>query len=82
METPLIAGFIEKQHEAKTWTWSGKKTEGQASPSDCHNKAKIIFNEDFLWAAYHRCFIKLRDLVYNFSSGSIFIFNSNVDGAM
>jgi hypothetical protein len=42
MENPLIAGFVEKQHEAKTWAWSGKTTEGQASPSDCRKTAKII----------------------------------------
>jgi hypothetical protein len=34
MENPLIAGFVEKQQEYKTWTWSGKTTEGQANPSD------------------------------------------------
>jgi hypothetical protein len=28
MESPLIAGFVEKQHEAKTWAWSGKTQEG------------------------------------------------------
>jgi hypothetical protein len=34
MENSIIAGFVEKQHEAKTWAWSGKTTEGQANPSD------------------------------------------------
>jgi len=28
MENPLIVGFREKQHEAKTWAWRGKTTEG------------------------------------------------------
>jgi hypothetical protein len=28
MENLLIADFVEKQHEAKTWTWSGKTTWG------------------------------------------------------
>ena len=32
MENPLIAGFAEIKHEPKTWAWSGKTTEGQASP--------------------------------------------------
>jgi hypothetical protein len=47
MGNPLIAGFVEKQHEAKILTWSGKTTEGKASPSDCHNTAKIMPVEDF-----------------------------------
>jgi hypothetical protein len=25
MGNPLIAGFVEIQHEAKTWAWSGKR---------------------------------------------------------
>ena len=48
MENPLIAGFVDKQHEAKTWAWSGKKTEGKASPSDCHEAAKVMSEEYFL----------------------------------
>jgi hypothetical protein len=28
MEIPLIAGFVEIQHERKIWAWSGKTTEG------------------------------------------------------
>jgi hypothetical protein len=47
MENPLIAGFVEIQHEARTWAWSGKTTEDQASSSDCHTTAEIIFDEDF-----------------------------------
>jgi hypothetical protein len=47
METPLIAGFVEKQHEAKTWTWSGKTTEDQAGLSDCYKTANIMPDEDF-----------------------------------
>jgi hypothetical protein len=34
METPLIAGFVEKQHEAKTWAWSGKTKKSKTNPSD------------------------------------------------
>jgi hypothetical protein len=34
MENSIIAGFVEKQHEAKSWAWSGKTMEGQATPSD------------------------------------------------
>jgi hypothetical protein len=45
MENPLIAGFVDKQHEAKTWAWSGKTTESQASPSDCHKAAKVMSEE-------------------------------------
>jgi hypothetical protein len=45
MENPLIAGFVEVQHEPKTWAWSGKTTEGQASPSDCHLIARMMSDE-------------------------------------
>jgi len=48
MGNQLIAGFVEIHQEPKTWKWSGKMTEGQASPSDCHNTAKIMSDEDFL----------------------------------
>jgi hypothetical protein len=82
MENPLIAGFVEKQHEAKTWAWSGKTTEGQANRSDCHKTAKIMPDEDVLKATYAPCFMELGNLVSNISSESIFIFNFNVDGAM
>jgi hypothetical protein len=34
MGNPLIADFVEIQHELKTWAWSGKTTEGQASQDD------------------------------------------------
>jgi hypothetical protein len=34
IDKSIIAGFVEKQHEAKTWAMSGKTTEGQAHPSD------------------------------------------------
>ena len=47
MENPLIAGFVEIQHEPKTWAWSGKTTEGQASSSDCHKTAKMMSDEEF-----------------------------------
>jgi len=40
MENPLIAGFVEKQHEAITWAWSCKTTEGQASPPNCNKEIK------------------------------------------
>jgi hypothetical protein len=46
MESPLIGGFVEKQHEIKSPAWSGKTTEGLAIPSDCHKTAKIISDED------------------------------------
>ena len=79
MGNPLIAGFVKKQHEEKTWAWSGKTTEGQASPSDCDKAAKVMFEEYFLCTTYHRCCMFLWNLVTNFSSESIFIFNFNVD---
>jgi hypothetical protein len=56
MEKLLIAGFVEKQHETNTLAWSGKTTEGQDSPSDCHKTAKIMpdnTDEDFLVKTYH-----------------------------
>jgi hypothetical protein len=34
MENPLIAGFVEKLHKAKTWAWSGKTKESKANTSD------------------------------------------------
>jgi hypothetical protein len=45
METPLIAGFVEIQHEPKTWAWSSETTEGKASPSDCHKTAEMMSGE-------------------------------------
>ena len=36
----LIGAFVEKQHEIISPAWSGKTTEGLASPSDCHETAK------------------------------------------
>jgi hypothetical protein len=47
MENPLMAGFVVIQHEPKTLAWSGKTTEGQASPSDCHKTAKMMYYEEF-----------------------------------
>jgi hypothetical protein len=82
MENPLITGFVELQHEPKNWAWSGKTTEGQASPSDCHNTAKTISHEGAIWTAHPFCCMNLWNLVSNFSSESTFIFNFNVDGAM
>jgi hypothetical protein len=47
METPLIGGFVEGQHEIKSPAWSGKTTDGLlASPLDCHKIAKMMFYED------------------------------------
>jgi hypothetical protein len=63
MENSLIAGFVEKQHEANTWAWSGKTTEGQPSPSDCHKAAKIVSDEDFTYATYYSCFMHIWNLV-------------------
>jgi hypothetical protein len=45
MENPLIAGFVEKQHEVKTWAWSGKTTEGRRQidgPSSLPSRAKRL----------------------------------------
>jgi hypothetical protein len=48
MENPLVAGVVEKQHEAKPWAWSGETTEGKASPSDCHETAKVVPAKNYL----------------------------------
>jgi hypothetical protein len=82
MANPLIACFVEIQHEPKTWAWSGKRSEGQASPSDCHETAEMVSDGKIYQANYHRCCMKLLNPVLNFSSESIFIFNFNDDGAM
>jgi hypothetical protein len=42
MESPLVGGFVEKQHEIRSPALSGKTTESLASPSDCHKTAKIM----------------------------------------
>jgi hypothetical protein len=42
----LIAGIVEIHHEIKSPAWSGKTTEGKASPFDCHNTANINSDED------------------------------------
>jgi hypothetical protein len=59
LESPLIGGFVEKQHEAITWAWSGKMTGGLASPSDFYKTAKVISDEDFLKTTHHTCFMKI-----------------------
>ena len=82
MRNPLIAGFVEIQHEPKTWAWSGEMTEGQASPSDCHNTAMIMSDEDVLYTTCYCCSMQLSNVVLNFSSESTFIFNFNVNDAM
>ena len=46
MESPLIGGFVEEQHEIKRPVWSGKTTDGIASPLDRHKKAMMISYED------------------------------------
>jgi hypothetical protein len=48
MKIPLIATFVEKQHEIKSTAWSRKTTEGLASPSNCHKTAKIMSYEGAL----------------------------------
>jgi hypothetical protein len=48
IESPLIKSVVEKQYEIKSPAWSGKTTEGLASPSDCHKAAKIMSDEDAL----------------------------------
>jgi hypothetical protein len=46
IENPLYAGFVEQQHEEKTWTWSGKKTEGQAAVGLRFRKTSISLIEN------------------------------------
>ena len=41
----LIAGIVEIHHEIKSPAWSGKTTEGKASPSDCLKTANMISDE-------------------------------------
>jgi hypothetical protein len=82
MGNPLIADFVEIQHEIKSPALSGKTTEGQASPSDCHNIAKIMSDKDASYTTYHRWFVNLKNLVSKFSLESTFIFNFKFDGAM
>jgi hypothetical protein len=55
MENPLIAGFAEIQHEAKTWASSRKTIEGQASLYDCHKTARLTSNVDFLLKTNQSC---------------------------
>jgi hypothetical protein len=82
MKNPLIAGFVEIQHEPKTFAWNGKTTEGQASPCDCHKTAQMMSDEELYITTHHFCSMHLWNLVLNFSSASIFIFNFNDDDAM
>jgi hypothetical protein len=46
MESPLIGGFVEEQHDIKSPAWSGKTTDGLGSPLDRHKTAKMISYED------------------------------------
>jgi hypothetical protein len=48
METPLIGGFVEKQHEIKVRRGTAKRLKSLVSPSDCHKTAKIMTGEDAL----------------------------------
>jgi hypothetical protein len=58
VESPLIGGFVEGQHEIKSPTWSGKTNDGLlASPLDCHKKAKMMSYEGASQTTYHPCFI-------------------------
>jgi hypothetical protein len=80
MESPLIGGFVEGQHEIKSPAWSGKTTDGLlASSLDCHKTAKMMPYEEATWSTYHSCFMFIWNLVSNVLSESIFIFNFNVD---
>jgi hypothetical protein len=49
MDSPLIGGFVEKQQEVVSLAWSGKTTGGLASHSDCHEKIKIMSDEDVFY---------------------------------
>jgi hypothetical protein len=47
MESPLIGGFVEEQHEIKSPALSGKTTDGLlASPLDGHKTAKMMSYEN------------------------------------
>ena len=58
----LIGAFVEKQHEIISPAWSGKTTEGLASPSDYHKTAKIMSDKDAFQTTYHPCFMLTRNL--------------------
>jgi hypothetical protein len=48
-QNPLIAGFVEKKHDTKIWTWSGKTTGAKrALRFDCHKAATKMFDEGAL----------------------------------
>jgi len=53
LKTPLIGGFVEKQHEIICPAWSGKTTEGLVSPSDYHKTARIVSYEEAFYTTYH-----------------------------
>jgi hypothetical protein len=78
----LIAGIVEIQHEIKSPSWSGKTNEGQASPTDFHNTAKIMSDKDVSYTAYHCWFKQLWNLVSKLLSESTLIFNFNADDVM
>jgi hypothetical protein len=46
MESPLIGGFVQEQHEIKIPAWSGKTTDCPASPFDFRKTAKMMSDED------------------------------------
>jgi hypothetical protein len=56
MESPLIGGFVEEQLEIKCPAWSGKTTDGLASPLNCNKTAKMMFYEDVSYITYHSRF--------------------------
>jgi hypothetical protein len=62
MESPLIEGVAKKLYEIKSPAWSGKTTEGLASPSDYHKTAKIMSDKDAFQTTYHPCFMLTRNL--------------------
>jgi hypothetical protein len=48
-----FGGFVEKQLEIRSPAWSGKTTDGIASPLHCHKKAKEMSYEDVSYTTFY-----------------------------
>jgi hypothetical protein len=57
MESPLIGGFVEEQHDIKSPAWGGKTADGLASPLDCHKTNKMMSYQGISYTTYHSSFM-------------------------
>jgi hypothetical protein len=75
METPLIAGFVEKQHEAKIWRGAARRLRvKQAFPTAMWQQNNP--DEGISQTTYIPCYMHNLNIVYLFFlSEPIFIFN-------